>query len=294
MDFTKVAVIDDVRRETFGLAEFKTGQRLLRLASYERWFEAIGLPNLGEPKLFQRFREIKVEKYFLSQNGTWHYFIPFANMSTADVSEISEETSSFHSDRLFFMEKIFENIKNLSNTDKLPINILDIGSNNGLFSLLAALAFPGAYVTGVDLRKQNIAQAEFLKHLLKIENAQFVEENVKNIGSSDSYEIVLLLGLMYHLTTPIETLRAAWELTNHCLIVDSNVHPEPFPGFFITRKNIDSVLEGDDALELQPTYRGFALMIEELKPRLVFECLFNTSKSHMLRSGMRRMFVLFK
>ena len=148
-----MAVTDDVRHETFGLAEFKTGQRLLRLASFERWFEGIRLPKLDESSLFQKFRKINVDENLLSQNGAWHYFIPFENISTTDVNAISEETSSFHSDRLFFMEKIFENINNLSSTNESPTNILDIGSNNGLFSLLAATIFPDAQVTGLDLRK---------------------------------------------------------------------------------------------------------------------------------------------
>jgi hypothetical protein len=117
-------------------------------------------------------------------------------------------------------------------------------------------------VLGVDLRPENLAQAGLLRRAYGIKNASFRQVNVKEIGS-ETYDVVLNLGLMYHLSTPFEVMRAAMAATRRFCVVDTITHKEPFSAYFVSTKDPNQPLEGDLHFELQPTYRGIIATMRE-------------------------------
>src|SRR5215212_5252568 len=85
--------------------------------------------------------------------------------------------------------------------------VLDIACNSGFWSLQCALL--GADVVGFDARPELIEQANLLKRMTGIENVDFKvldfwRMSPETLGGP--FDIVLNLGLLYHLSEPLEAL----------------------------------------------------------------------------------------
>ena len=73
--------------------------------------------------------------------------------------------------------------------------VLDIGCNAGFFSL--DIATRGAeHVDGIDLRAENIAQAQFLADYYGVGNVTFATTDADHIGSDRQWDVVLNLGVL--------------------------------------------------------------------------------------------------
>jgi len=103
--------------------------------------------------------------------------------------------------------------------------VLDLGCLEGLYGIEFALH--GAEVLGIEVREANIAKAEFTKETLGLDNVQFVQDDVRNLNSEryGSFDVVLCLGMLYHLDAP-DQFRFAHQLAEvcrRCLIIDTHI-----------------------------------------------------------------------
>lgn len=173
---------------------------------------------------------------------------------------------------------------------------LDIGCNCGFFSL--ELAHRGAKrCLGVDVRDSNIHQAQFLKSLYGMaDNVEFRTTNVKDMGVSEQFDVVLNLGLMYHLSTPLEILKSCFAITKQVCVIDTICHTEPFSGYHVlTNKNLSSPIEGDLSFELQPTYRGIIDTIYAAGFTHIVELVgLSSEEIELYNDSSRRCFLAFK
>lgn len=101
--------------------------------------------------------------------------------------------------------------------------VLDIGCLEGYFSTECALH--GADVLGIDGRLINIKKCEFVKSVLGVENVRFAQDDAMAVtrekyGSSD---VVLALGLIYHLEDPFSFLENLSELSHGVVLIDTLV-----------------------------------------------------------------------
>lgn len=183
----------------------------------------------------------------------WTYYLNIHGVSTEKYGTFNASTITYHRYR---NDLIIGNLLRMFNGDFSKLSAIDIGCNCGFFS--SELASNGmASVLGVDLREENIVQAEFVRDAFDLKNVSFLKKNVKELAGTAKFDIVLNLGLMYHLSTPLEVMQHCFDITNKVCVIDSVTHKEPFSGFFsVTNKNIKSPIEGDLSFELQPTYRG--------------------------------------
>lgn len=135
-----------------------------------------------------------------------------------------------------------------------------------------------------------------LRGVLKIENATFQLLNVKDLELGSSYDVILNLGLMYHLSTPFELLRNCRKCVNKGCVIDTICHREPFSGYHVvTNKNVDSCIEGDLMCELQATNRGIVDTIVAAGFKEVIEFVGVCDEDIDLYCNMsRRCFVAFK
>lgn len=134
--------------------------------------------------------------------------------------------------------------------------VLDIGCQSGFFSL--ELAARGAQeVLGVDLRPGNVAQSRFLAEHHGVENATFEVQDADELVVDRQWDVVLNLGLLYHVTDPLGLLRTTRALTRRLAVVDTICSLEPVAGFLMLGDK-DTTLwdEGREVVELHPTYRG--------------------------------------
>ncbi len=86
-------------------------------------------------------------------------------------------------------------------------------------------------VLGVDIRSGNVDDATLIAGVLGRTNVSFRVGDVTRLDPSDlgTFDVVLLLGLLYHLENPIAAARLAREVTRGVCIVETQVVPN-LPG----------------------------------------------------------------
>jgi SAM-dependent methyltransferase len=105
------------------------------------------------------------------------------------------------------------------------LRVADLGCLEGGFAL--ALAQRGADVLGVEAREANLEKASLLKEHFELGNLNFVRADVKQFTAESfgTFDIVLALGILYHLDDPVTWLKQISSTTRGLLIVDSHLAP---------------------------------------------------------------------
>ena len=101
--------------------------------------------------------------------------------------------------------------------------VLDLGCLEGYFSVECALR--GLDVLGVDVREVNLKKCEFVKSVLCVSNLRFAVDDVMNVTREHygAFDVVLALGLLYHLEDPFTFLAQIAELCDGFLVLDTLV-----------------------------------------------------------------------
>jgi SAM-dependent methyltransferase len=101
--------------------------------------------------------------------------------------------------------------------------ILDLGCLEGYFSIECALQ--GAEVLGVDGKLLNVRKCEFVRSVLGVERATFVHGDAREVTceSSGRFDVVLALGLLYHLDDPYAFLEHIAGLCDGFAVIDTHV-----------------------------------------------------------------------
>jgi 2-polyprenyl-3-methyl-5-hydroxy-6-metoxy-1,4-benzoquinol methylase len=101
--------------------------------------------------------------------------------------------------------------------------IVDIGCLEGYFSVECALQ--GATVLGVEGKALNLKKCEFVKSVLGIRNLKFVQDDAMRVTRKKygDFDVVLALGLLYHLDDPFRFLANLSGLCTGFLLLDTHV-----------------------------------------------------------------------
>lgn len=102
--------------------------------------------------------------------------------------------------------------------------VLDIACNSGFWSIQCALL--GAEVVGCDARPELIEQANLLKSIVGLSNVTFRELHFGNMtpqALGGTFDIVLKLGILYHLPSPLEALQRTIAMTQSHILLDTTV-----------------------------------------------------------------------
>lgn len=102
------------------------------------------------------------------------------------------------------------------------LSVLDIGARDGFFSF--EMERRGARVTAVDYMPAEATGFAVASELLG-SNVRYIQSNVYNLSPNDlgQFDIVLFLGLLYHLPDPLGALRIARELCIGSFILETLV-----------------------------------------------------------------------
>ena len=105
------------------------------------------------------------------------------------------------------------------------LRVADLGCLEGGFAL--AMAQRGMDVVGIEARRTNFAKLSLIKDHFELPNLEFRRDDVKNFTRENygSFDIVLALGILYHLDEPIKWMRQLAAATKGLLIVDSHFAP---------------------------------------------------------------------
>jgi tRNA (mo5U34)-methyltransferase len=178
--------------------------------------------------------------------------------------------------------------------------VLDLGCNAGFWSL-AAIDAGADFVLGIDGRQMHIDQANLVFDAKGVEpnRYRFQRSDVFDVElHAEPFDIVLCLGLLYHVRKPFELLEriAAWNAD--LLVIDTRLAARVRgPYFRVVRQDLDEPRSAlDRPIALHPTSAAVALLAREygyrcamLRPRFT-----DWRASGMYREGRRRAFICAK
>jgi 2-polyprenyl-3-methyl-5-hydroxy-6-metoxy-1,4-benzoquinol methylase len=107
--------------------------------------------------------------------------------------------------------------------------VIDIGCNEGYFS--AECALHGADVLGIEARLINIKKLEFVKSVLGIPTFRFARDEADAVTHEKygSFDIALVLGLLYHLEEPFTLLENVAQMCDGFVLIDTLISFEDQP-----------------------------------------------------------------
>lgn len=196
---------------------------------------------------------------------------------------------------LFRRALITETVARVLGDDLRQSTVIDIGCHNGFFSF--DLAARGAkHVQGVDLRPANIAQAQFLHGVYgSFDNLAFAVADVNDLDETQ-LDVVMLLGVLYHVTDPVQLMIRIHAMTRRVAVIDLVCNPDPVSLFvFLADKDTSIGSEGRDIVELHPTYRATIDLIRNVGFTEIVEITGSADPPHpYYENGFARCFLAFK
>ncbi|HEV8308090.1 MAG TPA: methyltransferase domain-containing protein [Methylomirabilota bacterium] len=125
----------------------------------------------------------------------------------------------------FRLYAVLRTLSLLYHGDLTGLRVADLACLEGGFSL--ALAQRGANVLGIEARKRNLEKAQLLREHFELPNLEFSRGDVKEFSRDafGTFDVVLALGILYHLDEPVSWLRQIAEATRGVLIVDTHFAP---------------------------------------------------------------------
>jgi tRNA (mo5U34)-methyltransferase len=109
---------------------------------------------------------------------------------------------------------------------------LDLGCNEGWFAH-RLLEWGASRVVGIDIRASNIRRAKLIQDHFEVPHDRLVfeEADVLELDSHSlgQFDVVLMLGLIYHLERPLQALRVARALTRRACVIESQLTRQDRP-----------------------------------------------------------------
>jgi hypothetical protein len=190
--------------------------------------------------------------------ATWGYYLPLSKdygtlgrkAGMGPGYDLSRRRSDY---RLNF---IWQGVEALLGGSIKGRSVVDIACNWGGFSIEARLR-GASKVMGFDIRPENIAKAGRVAAHFGAQDIEFRVQDLFTHEVTEQHDIVLNLGLMYHISMPWEMMKKTYEMTRDVAVIDTVVHREAFSGFVLgTGEAAVGHAATAIGVELHPTYRG--------------------------------------
>jgi tRNA (mo5U34)-methyltransferase len=136
---------------------------------------------------------------------------------------IPDDMATIHDTRLAM---IFSVLDAMFAEEWLHVTVLDVACHEGYFAI--NLAKRGCRdVLGIDVRKENIEGAELMRSVYGLSNLRLEQRDVLSIEPAEygQFDVVLMLGLLYHLENPIKAIRVARAHTGRVCLIETQIAP---------------------------------------------------------------------
>lgn len=157
----------------------------------------------------------------IGRQPAWMYAWELGEGITTPV--LGPELSDVHRTRLELLEVQVRKVLSAAGPNA---RVIDLACNEGWFSH-RLLEWGASYVLGVDIRSRVIHRAELLRahfdipqDCLELRCADVFDLNVSELGT---FDVVLCLGLVYHLENPVGAMRIARALTDGICVFESQL-----------------------------------------------------------------------
>ncbi len=176
-----------------------------------------------------------------------------------------DRANRFHQRYRYF----FEPLLGLCGGSLAGHRVLDLACNNGPWSLSAAEA--GAdFVLGVDGRDVHVegANRRLKEAGIDANRYRFEQANILDLPADPSFDIVLCLGVLYHVAKPVELFEVMAEAK--VIVIDTEVSMLPGSAFEVGHEPIDKRTNAIDyELILWPTRQA----VIDLASQFGFQCV---------------------
>ena len=109
------------------------------------------------------------------------------------------------------------------------LRVLDLGCLEGQFAI--EFVRHGAQVVAIEGRETNLRKTRFAAEALRVDNLDLRSGDVRDLdpGAFGSFDIVLCLGLLYHLDVPdvMNLVRSMSDICGRALIIDTHISLKP-------------------------------------------------------------------
>lgn len=155
---------------------------------------------------------------FIARHGPWTAH----DIRLADgVYTIGAERNENH---LLYLKRIVTAVRDASRKPLSQLRVLDLGALEGGFAI--EFAMQGSQVVAVEGRRESCDRIEFAKQALGLDSLTVVCADVRDaIGSLGQFDVILCLGLLYHLDrgTVCRFLADLFAHTDHLCVLDTHV-----------------------------------------------------------------------
>ena len=220
----------------------------------------------------------------------WHYqFDLMGHLTpTLDATKINR-----HSQR---KQYIFRPLVDRFGGSLAGKRVLDLGCNAGFWSL-AAIEQGCEFVLGVDGRQMHVDQANFVFEVKDVEKSRyrFIQADVFDLDFTryGPFDVVLFLGLMYHINRPVEILEKIAEVNTGLLVIDTSLSLREGACLDVQREGLDDPRNAiRSELVFVPTRQAVCDLAEAVGYKVdVLEPDFSSYEgAEDYRNGMRRAF----
>jgi hypothetical protein len=163
----------------------------------------------------------------LEREQKWMY--PWRLSREVETPVLGPELPAIHVTRAALMEDLTRQAIAQAGPEA---SALDLACNEGWFSH-KLLEWGAKTVVGVDIRAENIRRAELLRDHFGIaaDRLRLIKSDVFDIRPEvlGCFDVVLLLGLVYHVENPVGLMRKAHELTRSLCVIESQLTRQEEP-----------------------------------------------------------------
>lgn len=106
------------------------------------------------------------------------------------------------------------------------LSAIDLASHQGWFAYqMANKGF--SRVLGIDARESHVSDSTLIRDIYGLENLSFEQADVHEqvAGQRGQFDVVLMLGLLYHLENPVGALRTCRELCKNICLIETQIVP---------------------------------------------------------------------
>lgn len=110
--------------------------------------------------------------------------------------------------------------------DRGGLSAIDLASHQGWFAVNLARSGFGR-VQGVDARESHVEDSSLIASVYGLDQLSFRQGDVHELDTqaTGSFDLVLMLGLLYHLENPVGALRTCRELCRGLCVIETQVVP---------------------------------------------------------------------